>query len=259
MKLRRAFTLIELLVVIAIIGILAALLLAVLSRTQDRADRAQCASNLRQWGIALNAFAGDNENYFPDNRDGAGVSWCNANVQAFWEKYLIPMVRTPDSINKKYHVLFCPTAKWHRGADLLAPHAFDYGAQLAVGYFYLPYRDPASPAAISHHADFNAGGVQGWVEKKQFGGRFAKAPIAMDEKTSQTVPGSPVPKWFGIYGIGPASDALVPFSSHIQKSGEPVGGNFLFEDGRVNWFKSSQIEPALVWNDLVMYYKIPVD
>jgi prepilin-type N-terminal cleavage/methylation domain-containing protein len=254
------FTLVELLMVIAVIGILAALLLAVLSRAQKSADRAQCAGNLRQWGIALNAFAGDNENYFPANRNAAGVSWCDADVQAFWEKYLIPMSRTPEDINRRAHVLFCPTEKWHRGADLLPPHTNDFGAELAVGYFYLPYRSPTFAENVAHHADFNAGETQGWIEKQKFSGQFAKAPIAMDEKVAETVAGNPATlKWFGIYALGSDPNARVPFSSHVQPGGEPSGGNFLFEDGHVTWFKSSQIEPALTWDDLIMYYKVPTD
>ncbi len=58
-----AFTLIELLALTAIIGILAALLLVAITRSQGPAQRIQCAGNVRQLGLALQEFVADNHDY----------------------------------------------------------------------------------------------------------------------------------------------------------------------------------------------------
>ena len=76
-KERSAFTLIELLVVIAIIAILAAILLPVLQKSIERARRADCLSNLKQWGTAMQIYSNDNNYGLPRDGYGDDAEWCS--------------------------------------------------------------------------------------------------------------------------------------------------------------------------------------
>jgi len=83
-KIRGAFTLIELLVTIAILGILAALLLPVLSKSRHKAKGLYCLNNGRQMMAALTLYAGDNNDFFPPNPDDGntvpGHNWCGGQA-----------------------------------------------------------------------------------------------------------------------------------------------------------------------------------
>lgn len=64
---RTGFTLIELLVVISIIALLIAILLPVLGKTREAANRSVCLTHMRQFAIALNLYAHEFDDQFPDS------------------------------------------------------------------------------------------------------------------------------------------------------------------------------------------------
>lgn len=222
----RAFTLIELLVVIAIIAILAAMLLPALSKAKSKAITIQCASNLKQWGVALNMYSGDFKSYFPDlTQPGAqDLSWMPYTFNtSFYPSYLYKNhAGTTTQERSLNDVLFCPDDLWHRYVEQQP----GYSTNL-IGYCYLPGR--ASDGDISVDDNYNSMGLQNWFTRKKFDGSFRRAPIMVDRLQQN--------------GSGWMLDG-VDLSVHRGRGNVPTGGNFLYEDGHVDWHKFNVNNPA---------------
>jgi prepilin-type N-terminal cleavage/methylation domain-containing protein len=232
-----AFTLIELLVVIAIIAILAALLLPALTSAKQSAYKASCASNLKQWGIAITMYAGDCNNSFPDlrsaNPDAAGAqdfAWMPIKFNStFYPAYLynnaaIGMSRAMND------VLYCPTDLNHRYNEQIA----GYQTNL-IGFDYLPGRDAAEGVSFNQYGSTPANpNLTAWMtQRPKMGGSYRRAPVMTDILECLTT-GS----WYFTGNINGKSITW-PIAAHRDTSGVPRGGNFLYEDGGVSWQKFS--------------------
>ncbi len=81
---RQAFTLVELLAVIAILGVLAAILIPVVSHVRSTVLSTQCTANLRQIGAGYQQYLNDYQGIVP-------IGWVNRNGETnIQEKYNLP-------------------------------------------------------------------------------------------------------------------------------------------------------------------------
>jgi type II secretory pathway pseudopilin PulG len=164
-------------VVVTIIGILAALLLPTLVRARQSARRTQCASNLRQIGIGLQAFLADYHAY------PSAFAMTNGDLPGRWWAQQLERGGLGDSTAAsdfdKRGVWLCPSAHWpNYGPGGYASYSYNGFGVLEVGNL------TNAPGLLGHYdsawgPDHSHRGVGGGVAGGDDGGgrQFFHGPL----------------------------------------------------------------------------------
>jgi prepilin-type processing-associated H-X9-DG protein len=235
---QRAFTLLELLAIIAVLALLISLRLPALARATDQTKRAQCASNLRQFTLAMHVFANENEDRLPANT-AANWAW---DVSSYIGTFV-------ESTGSKWTVMYCPGTE-PRFTDVENWERYNY----SPGYRVLGYANtfPGNPGVADINPTLTPTPVL--VAFGVYSSPLASQRVMLADATL-SAPGQNNPASRYTYNYVSIQGGLATAETSAHLAGHfPVGGNLGMLDGHVEWRKFADMTPRTTGNTSPVFW-----
>ena len=241
---KAGFTLIELLVVIAIIALLMGILMPAMSRVRESAKRAVCSSQVKQIGVAMAAYASDNESSMPVYNSN------NTNTNPYLLIHSYALYRSESLyVDADGKPLPMKLAVLYEGKYIADPKVFYCPSNMNLLYKFESYNDPPPWGTLPQN--FNASDGQGhnqWI-------RMGYTYLPIDPKTPKnSTTGMPAETAKSIDMLDPHIPYMTDLIRHkdqiSHKRQKNYAVNALFKDGHVTLCNDERVFDNDVWDKM---------